>query len=173
VIVVRKLGVPFQPELGMGSIGEGDVRIINDDVLRVAGVSSDQLAQIENRERTELVRRAQIFRAGRPAVELSGRTAIVVDDGVATGSTARAACRVARVRGADREIMATPVASTGAVATLRQEADDVVCLETPVSFWAVGQWYRDFGQTPEGMVVDLLARAHASRPPGDGHAGGC
>jgi putative phosphoribosyl transferase len=172
VIVVRKLGVPFQPELGMGSIGEGDVRIINEDVLRVAGVDPSELAEIENRERAELVRRAHLFRAGRPAVGLSGRIAIVVDDGVATGSTAKAACEVARARGAARVVMATPVASTGAVAALRQEADDVVCLQTPDSFWAVGQWYRDFGQTPDDVVVDLLSRAHASFPPANDRAAG-
>jgi putative phosphoribosyl transferase len=164
VIVVRKLGVPFQPELGMGSIGEGDVRIVNGDVLRVAGVSLDELADVETKEREELARRAHALRAGRPPIGLSGRTAIVVDDGVATGSTAKAACQVARARGAARVVMATPVASTGAVAALRREADEVVCLETPESFWAVGQWYRDFGQTPDDLVMDLLARAHSSRP---------
>jgi len=170
VIVVRKLGVPFQPELGMGSIGEGDVRIINDDVLRVAGVSPEGLADIENKERTELDHRALVFRAGRPPVGMSGRSAIVVDDGIATGSTAIAACRVARARGASQVIMAIPVASSSAVAALRREADDVVCLETPESFWAVGQWYRDFGQTPDGVVVDLLARAHSWASPPDGGA---
>jgi putative phosphoribosyl transferase len=156
----------------MGSVGEGDVRIINEDVVRVAGVTVGELAGIENRERKEMVGRAQVFRAGLPAIELSGRTAIVVDDGVATGSTAKAACRVARARGAARVIMATPVASTSAVAALRNEADEVVCLETPASFWAVGQWYRDFGQTPDSQVVDLLGRARASTPPPDGRPAG-
>lgn len=161
VIVVRKLGVPYQPELGMGSIGEGGVTIINREVVKSAGVSEEVLAEVSQRERHELARRAELLRAGRPAQPLDGRTAIVIDDGVATGSTARAACLAARARSAARVVLATPVAAVGALAVLRQDADDVVCLETPSSFWAVGQWYGDFGQTSDKEVVDLLDRARS------------
>lgn len=165
VIVVRKLGVPYQPELGMGSIGEGGVRIINREVVEAAGVTEEVLALVDEREREELARRAQFLRAGRPSVPLTDRTAIVIDDGIATGSTARAACLAARARGATRVVMAAPVAAQGVVDALRKDADEVVCLETPSSFWAVGQWYGDFGQTPDEDVVELLDRARSSEAP--------
>ena len=113
VIVVRKLGVPFQPELGMGAIGEDGARIINDEIVRLAGVTDRQLAEVESRERAELERRALRFRGDRPRVPLEGRIAVVVDDGIATGSTARAACQVARAHGAARVVLAVPVAPPG------------------------------------------------------------
>lgn len=159
VIVVRKLGVPFQPELGMGAIGEGGVRIINDEVVRLADVGEQELAGVEERERAELQRRAHRFRAGRPRVPLAGRTAVVVDDGIATGSTARAACQVARAQGAARVVLAVPVAPPTSIVGLRRDADEVVCLETPEDFFAIGQWYADFAQTPDEEVVTLLERA--------------
>src|ERR1019366_2009760 len=110
VIVVRKLGGPVQPELGMGAIGEGGVRVLNAGVVRLARVSSDELATVERRERVELERRARRFRGDRPPVRLDGKTVVVVDDGIATGSTARAACQVARAQGASRIVLAVPVA---------------------------------------------------------------
>src|ERR1035437_10392462 len=119
VIVVRKLGVPFQPELGMGAIGEDGVRIVNDEVVRMAGVSADEITAVESRVRAGRGGRARRFRGARPRVPLEGRTVVVVDDGIATGSTARAACLVARAHGAARVIVATPIASRQAVAELR------------------------------------------------------
>jgi len=160
VIVVRKLGVPFQPELGMGAIGEDGVRIINAEVVRAAGVSDEALAAVEQRERAELDRRVQRFRPSGVRVPLAGRTAVVVDDGIATGSTARAAALVARAQGAARVILAVPLAPADAVAGLRQDFD-VVCLETPTRLWAIGQWYQDFTQTPDQEVVGLLDRSRA------------
>lgn len=159
VIVVRKLGVPFQPELGLGAIGEDGARVINERIVSLAGVTAGELAEVETRERTELERRARRFREGRERVPLTGRTALVVDDGIATGSTARAACMVARAHGADRVILAVPVASPSSIAELRAVADEVVCVETPWDFFAIGQFYADFSQTSDEEVVACLARA--------------
>ncbi|NKQ54311.1 phosphoribosyltransferase [Amycolatopsis sp. K13G38] len=159
VIVVRKLGVPHQPELALGAIGEGHVRVVNEEVMRRAHVSDGELAAVESAERGELRRRVEKFRAGRERVSLSGRTVLIVDDGVATGSTARAACQVARAQGAKRVILAVPVGALDAIRSLRHDADEVVCLETPAWFMAVGQWYRDFRQTSDTEVADLLRRA--------------
>ena len=159
VIVVRKLGVPFQPELGMGAIGEDGVRIINDEVVRMAGVSETGLAMVEERERAELERRARRFRGDRRRVALEGRTAVIVDDGIATGSTARAACQVARAQGAARIVLAVPVAPVGWTARIGHDADEFVCLETPEKFWAIGQFYDDFSQTSDEEVIACLERA--------------
>jgi putative phosphoribosyl transferase len=159
VIVVRKLGVPSQPELGMGAIGEDGVRVINDDVVRLARVGPEELAAVERREREELRRRAERFRAGRPRVPVAGRTAVIVDDGVATGATARAACQVALALGARRVVLAVPVAPPSVIAELSRAAADVVCVESPSQLWSVGQWYRDFTQTTDDEVVALLERA--------------
>ncbi|MEV0081460.1 phosphoribosyltransferase [Saccharopolyspora sp. NPDC050642] len=156
VIVVRKLGVPTHPELGMGAIGEGEVRIINDEVLWKTGVSAKELDEVERRERVELDRRARLFRVDRRRVDVAGRTAIVVDDGIATGSTAHAACRVAREQGAARVVLAVPVAPPHALERLEEVTDEQVCLETPGWFMAIGQWYRDFAQTSDAEVVELL-----------------
>jgi putative phosphoribosyl transferase len=161
VLVVRKLGVPFQPELGMGAVGEDGVRVLNTDVLRQAGVSDAQLAEIEARERTEVEERAGRLRRGRPAVPLRGRTVVIVDDGLATGGTARAAVRVARERGAARVVLAVPVAPPDTVAALRRDADDVIAVETPEPFFAIGGWYTDFSPTSEQEVVELLAQTGA------------
>lgn len=159
VIVVRKLGVPYQPEVGMGAIGEDGVRAINDEVIRLARVSERELAAVEARERTELERRAHRFRGHRPRQPLDGQTAVIVDDGIATGSTARAACQVARVRGATRVVLAVPVAPPGWTARFDADADELIALETPESFGAVGQFYDDFSQTTDDEVVACLERA--------------
>ena len=159
VIVVRKLGVPSQPELAVGAIGEGGVRIINREVAGAARISDGQLAEVERLARAELERRARRFRGDRGRPSLSGRTAIVVDDGMATGSTAYAACEVARSLGATRVVLAVPVASTTSVTELRRTADEIVCLEVPQNLHAVGQWYADFGQTTDEEVVALLGAA--------------
>ena len=165
VIVVRKLGVPFQPELGMGAVGEGGVRVINDEVVRMTGVSPAELAAAETRERAEVDRRANRFRGDRAPVPLAGRTVVIVDDGIATGSTARAACQVARAAGAARVVLAVPVAPPGWERSFAGEADELVALETPGDFFAIGQYYRDFSQTPDDEVtayLDLAARRPGS-----------
>ena len=162
VILVRKLGVPFQPELGMGAIGEDGVRVINQEVMRETGVSASELAEVERRERAELARRAERFRRGRSRIPLAGRTAVVVDDGIATGSTARAACQVARAEGAARVVLAVPVAPPDWTAELAGAADELVCVETPAPFFGIGMWYQDFTQTTDEEVVACLDRAAAS-----------
>ncbi|MFI7225793.1 phosphoribosyltransferase family protein [Nonomuraea angiospora] len=159
VIVVRKLGVPFQPELGFGAVGEGGVRVINSDVVRLVDVTREEMSEVEEREQAEVLRRVRRFRGDRAPVDLAGRTVIVVDDGIATGSTARAACQVARARGAARVILAVPVGTPDTIASLCQDADEVICLETPTVLWGIGTWYVDFTQIADERVVDLLQRA--------------
>jgi putative phosphoribosyl transferase len=164
VIVVRKVGVPFQPELAMGAIGEGGVRIVNEEVVRMIGVSAAEFDAAEAREREELDRRAARFRGARERVLLTGRTALIVDDGIATGSTVRAACKVARAQGAARIVVATPVAAPHTVADLSDDADEVIALYTPEQFFAIGQFYEDFAQTSDDEVVRLLAAKPDATP---------
>ncbi len=159
LIVVRKLGVPFQPELAMGAIGEGDVRVLNDGVIRGFGITERELARVENVERVELERRAGQFRGGRPMTPLTGRTVIVVDDGLATGATARAALHVARAHGARSVVLAVPVAPAATLRALASDADELVCVATPARFCAIGEWYDDFTQVSDSEVIDLLADA--------------
>ncbi|MGZ9931021.1 phosphoribosyltransferase family protein [Streptomyces sp. NC-S4] len=168
VIVVRKLGVPYHRELGFGAIGEGGVRVLSEDIVRGSRLEPQDIEAVERAEQAELVRQARRFRGDRPRVPLDGRTVIVVDDGIATGATAAAACEVVRAQGAARVVLAVPVAPPDAVARLGPAADEVVCLATPHAFRAVGEWYQDFSQTPDEEVVFLLARAAAdpvTRPP--------
>lgn len=162
VIVVRKLGVPFQRELAMGAIGEDDVRVFNEEVLEAAHVSAAELAEVERQERAVLERRIARFRHDRARVPLAGRVAVVVDDGLATGATARVACLIARAAGASRVVLAVPVAPAAAIEAMREVADDVVCLETPDRFLGVGQWYKDFSPVNDNDVVALLDRAAAN-----------
>lgn len=157
VILVRKLGVPFQPELAMGAIGEDGVRVLNADVCAAVGADESMIAAVESRERAELEARASRYRAGRPRIDLRGRSVIIVDDGVATGSTARAAIAVAREQGAGRVVLAIPVAPPRTCRELSTVADELVCLEQPEPFMAVGQFYDDFSQTTDAEVVDALA----------------
>jgi putative phosphoribosyl transferase len=159
VIVVRKVGLPIQPELAMGAIGEDGVRIVNQYVVIGERITESEFIRVEERERVELERRARRFRGDRPRAPLAGRTAVIVDDGIATGSTARAACQVARAHGAARVVLAVPVAPRAAIPGLSSVADEVVCLETPDRFMAIGQWYSDFSQTSDEEVVTLLRRA--------------
>jgi putative phosphoribosyl transferase len=161
VIVVRKLGLPAQPELAMGAVGEGGVRILNREVVRRAWVAAEDLTAVEDRERQELARQALQFRADRSRVDIGGRTALVVDDGIATGSTAWAACQVAREQGAARVIMAAPVGAPGSARSLLGACDQVICLHTPASFASVGEWYADFAPVPDAEVAALLRRAAA------------
>ncbi|MET1034113.1 MAG: phosphoribosyltransferase [Arthrobacter sp.] len=158
VIVVRKLGVPYQPELAMGAIGEDGVRVLNRRVLDHVRVSDEELGMVELRERAVLEARVERLRRGRPALDLGGTTALIVDDGIATGSTARAACQVARHLGAARVVLAVPVAPADAVDEF-PEADELICLRTPANFAAVGYHYRDFSPTSDDEVVALLDAA--------------
>jgi putative phosphoribosyl transferase len=159
VVVVRKLGLPRQPELAMGAIGEGGVVVRVDDVVHRAAVPPEAFAAVERREGAELARRLAQLRAIRPGVPLAGRTVVVVDDGIATGSTARAACAVVHAQGAARVVLAAPVVSWEARAVLTAEVDELVFVLAPARFRSVGQHYTDFGQTPDEEVVDLLRRA--------------
>jgi len=159
VIIVRKLGVPSQPELAMGAIGEDEARILNDNVISGASIAAADIAFVEKRERAELERRVRMFRGRRPRIPLTGRTALIIDDGIATGSTVRAACEVARAQGARQVVVATPVAPQQTVDLLREDADEVVCLFTPSPFWAIGEFYDDFTQTNDEEVARLLDAA--------------
>ena len=158
VVLVRKLGLPRRPELAMGAVGEDGVVVLNDDVLEAARVDEATLAEVERRERAELERRARQLRGDRPRLSLEGRTAVVVDDGVATGATARAACEVVRAHGAARVVLAVPVGSPHALADIAPTVDEVVCLDSPQRFAAVGQAYADFRATEEEEVLALLRR---------------
>ncbi|WP_031064937.1 phosphoribosyltransferase family protein [Streptomyces sp. NRRL WC-3742] len=161
ICVIRKLGVPHQPELGMGAIGEDGVRVLNEQVMRASGVGGEQLAEVERRERAELERRARRYRGGRAPAAVRGRTVVVVDDGVATGSTALAACRIVRARGAARVVLAVPVAPWDWTERLAGAADELVCVATPSPFFAIGEFYGDFSQTQDEEVLRLLGSADA------------
>jgi putative phosphoribosyl transferase len=155
VIVVRKLGVPFRPEVAMGAIGEGNARVLDKRVISLAGITEDALRTVEREARALLKSRVERYRKGRPRLELAGKTALIVDDGMATGSTARVACQVARQLGAARIILAVPVAPAHLLDTLT-EPDQVVSLISAQDFHAVGQYYADFSPTGDDEVVQLL-----------------
>ena len=157
--VVRKLGAPGQPELAIGAIASGGVRVLNAAVLRRLAVPDEELERVAAAELEELERRERTYRAGRPPVALAGRHAVVVDDGLATGATARAALEAVRAAGALRVTVAAPVGAPGAVAALSSAADDVVCVSCPDGFRAVGTYYRDFEQTSDDEVRALLQGA--------------
>ncbi|WP_059012153.1 phosphoribosyltransferase family protein [Streptomyces specialis] len=175
VCLVRKLGVPFQPEVAMGAIAEDDARVINDEVVRRAGIGDGEIAAVEETERAELARRAGEYRGERPRVSGAGRTVVLVDDGVATGATARAACRSARARGAARGVLAVPVAPPGTAARIGGDADEVICPDTPAQFAAVGQFYRHFEPTTDAEVVACLEHGtthEVTFPAGDAELAG-
>jgi predicted phosphoribosyltransferase/dienelactone hydrolase len=158
IIAVRKLGVPLHPELAAGAIGEGGIRVTNDEVVDAYHLTAQDLEQMERRERPELGRRMSMVRRSHPRLSLTDRIAIVVDDGIATGATARAACQVARAHGAARVVLAVPVAPADWRADLGNAADDYVCVDAPERFTAVGQWYADFAPTSDDDVMTSLAR---------------
>jgi putative phosphoribosyl transferase len=161
VLVVRKLGVPFQPELAFGAIGEGGVRVINDGVLEHTELTAPEIADVEDAQYTELQRQVDLYRRGREHIPLAGRVVLIIDDGFATGATAKAACQAARAQGVERIVLAAPVGSADVVDGLRSYADEVVCLETPTFYFyaTVGQGYRRFRQTSDDEVITLLERA--------------
>jgi predicted phosphoribosyltransferase len=167
VIIVRKLGVPYQPELAMGAVGEGGVRVINRRVVRSSGVSRNELAAVQAREQAAVQERAARYRARWPRQPLDGQVAVVVDDGIATGSTARAACQIARAHGAARVVLAVPVAPPGWQAEIGASADEKVCVAAPPGFFAIGLHYARFPQVADEEVMACLERAAAARqPPG-------
>ncbi len=158
VVVPRKVGAPGNPELGLGAVAPG-VRVLDPWLIERLGVSEEYLEREIAAEEAETVRRLRAYRGDRPPLDLTGKTAIVIDDGVATGGTAVAALRWARAQGAERVILAVPVAPPQTMQRLRHEADEVVALATPEPFFAVGEWYRRFDQTSDEEVVEALRRA--------------
>jgi putative phosphoribosyl transferase len=161
VLVVRKLGLPWQPELAMGAIASGGALVTNDEVVRHLRGDRAAFDAVRVREQAELERREHGFRGDQPPLDMRNRTGILVDDGLATGATMEAGVRALQSLGARRVIVAVPVASREARDRITAVADEVVCLATPMLFSAVGQWYGDFGQTQDEEVRDLLARARA------------
>jgi putative phosphoribosyl transferase len=159
VFLVRKLGVPGQEEVAMGAIATGGVRVINHGVVRALGIPDGVIDRVAAEEQRELERREASYRPGLGPPDVRGRVAILVDDGLATGSTVRAAVAALRPSGAARIVVAVPVASAETCAAFRDEVDEIVCAETPAPFGAVGRFYDDFSQTTDEEVRDLLARA--------------
>jgi putative phosphoribosyl transferase len=166
VFIVRKLGVPGFEELAAGAIASGGVRVLNEDVIRALPNADEIIELVTQREAAELERREQEYRDGRPAPELQERTVILIDDGLATGATMRAAVKALRQRGVAKIVVAVPVGPPDTCREFEDEADEVVCASAPEFFQAVGQYYEDFSQTSDDEVRDLLARA-ASQKPGD------
>jgi putative phosphoribosyl transferase len=162
VFVVRKLGVPGHRELGMGAIASGGVRILNERLVKDLGISAQAIDRIADEELRELQRRERLYNGPHPLPKLTGRVVILVDDGLATGSTMRAAVEAVRQQKPSRIIVAVPVAASDTCTALRAEADDVLCLTTPEPFIAVGMWYRTFDQTTDDEVQQLLEASHAS-----------
>jgi predicted phosphoribosyltransferase len=159
IVVVRKLGCPWQPELGIGAIAEDGIRVLNDELVREVGVNAAELEAVTVRERAELERRVVRYRAGRTRHPVRDRVVIVVDDGLATGYTARAAIASLRAAGARRVVLAVPVAPDQSVAELSRVADEVVVVDTPPFFYAIGAFYADFRQTSDEEVIALLEAA--------------
>jgi putative phosphoribosyl transferase len=163
ILLVRKLGLPRQPEYAIGAIGSGGVLVLQPGVPGLMGVTQEQIDAIAARELLEIERRTRLYRGGRAPPRLAGRTAIIVDDGIATGSTMLAAVEVARRHGAGRVVVAAPVAPPDTLKALEAQADELVCLASPLYFRAVSQWYDTFDQTSDEEVQDLLAMAWRSQ----------
>jgi putative phosphoribosyl transferase len=163
VFVVRKLGVPGHSELAMGALASGGVRVLNADVVEALGITADLIDAVARREATELARRERAYRGDQAPLDVGGRTVILVDDGLATGATMRAAVAALRARGAAHVVVAVPVGAPETCAALAAEADDVVCANAPQPFLAVGYWYDDFAQTSDEEVRAILAQRSPSR----------
>lgn len=172
LILVRKIGVPFQPELAAGAVVDGQepITVWNRDVLQMLGMTEEDFAEVVQAKLREIDERRQRYLAGRPRVDVAGRTAVVVDDGIATGATVKAALRALRRRGPKRIVLAVPVAPAETVAELRGEADEVICLDTPADFGAIGFFYMDFSQTSDDEVTALLRAAKPSASKEDNKA---
>jgi putative phosphoribosyl transferase len=166
VLNVRKLGVPWHEEVAMGAIATGGVRVLNDDVIAAAGITKTTLEEATDLQRLELDRRERLYRGGRPAPELRGRTVILVDDGIATGATIRAAVMVVRAQKPARLVLAVPVAQHSVAAELARDVDEFVCVIRPRDLYAIGVWYDQFPQLTDQEVQNILARAAAERASG-------
>ena len=156
VFVVRKLGTPGQEELAMGALASGGITVLNREVIQALGIPQQTIEAVIAREQPELERREREYRNGRPAAEVGGRTVILVDDGLATGSSMRVAAKALKKKSAAQIVVAVPVASPSTCAEFEAEVDKVICATTPEPFWAVGQWYRNFSQTTDKEVRELL-----------------
>jgi predicted phosphoribosyltransferase len=162
VFVVRKLGVPGHEELAMGAIASGGIRVLNEEVVSYLRPAPEIIDAVAGREQEELERRERAYRGDRPPLHVAGKTVVIVDDGLATGSTMRAAVQALEKMGPRAVIVAVPVAAASTCADFRQEVDDMVCLRTPEPFEAVGLWYGDFSQTTDAEVHDLLERTNSA-----------
>jgi putative phosphoribosyl transferase len=169
IVLVRKIGVPWQPELALGAVTDGDApdSFIDRNLATRLEIPENYVAAETERQLQEIDRRRKSYCAGRPPIEVSGRTVIVVDDGIATGATMRVALRAVRRRGPARLVLAVPVAPEDTLEAFREEADEIVCLETPAPFDAIGFYYRDFHQMSDAEVTDLLARLPPATPAGN------
>lgn len=172
LVIVRKIGVPYQPELAMGAVVDGlrPITVRNDDVIAATGVSEAEFAAIRDAELREIERRRERYLGSRARAEIAGHVAIVVDDGIATGATTRAALRAVRQRGPKALVLAVPVAPNDTIESLRREVDELVCLEAHDLFGAIGMYYADFTQVSDSEVIDLLARYPVTRARGTGAA---
>jgi len=159
VFVARKLGVPGQEELAFGAIASGGVRVLDPDIIGAVGISNSDIEEVTSREQRELERRERLYRGNRASLDIGGRTAILVDDGIATGSSIRAAISALRHLQPARLVVAAPVAPLSTCARLRQEVDDLVCVDMPRTFRAIGEFYEDFSQVTDQEVTDLLRRS--------------
>jgi predicted phosphoribosyltransferase len=160
LVIVRKLGVPGQEELAMGAIATGGFQVLNHPVVRSLGLSKEEIESVAARERVELERREHLYRGGRPSPEIHGRTVILIDDGIATGTTMKVAITALKQRQPSRIVVAIPVAPSSTCGEMRGEGAEIVCLLSPEDFIAIGVWYADFAQVPDQEVCDLLERAH-------------
>lgn len=174
LVLVRKIGVPYQPELAAGAVVDGDQPeiVVNDDVMQLAGLTREYIDERAKEELVEIERRRQVYLSDRPRVPLNGRTLIIVDDGIATGASIRAAIAALKRRNPLKLILAVPVAPADTIEKLRAEVDDVVCLQMPEPFYAIGMHYDDFHQVPDDEVVRLMNEAPALEPVPAGSNGG-
>jgi putative phosphoribosyl transferase len=159
VVIPRKIGAPGQPELAIGAVGENGVCVLDEEIIRYLGVSETYIRQEAERQRQEIERRWKLYRGDRPFPDVKGKTVILIDDGIATGYTTIAAVRVIRNKQPAKIVLAVPVAPIDSIAKLRSEVDEIVVLETPEPFFAVGAWYQEFGQTSDEEVIKLLKQA--------------